>query len=215
MAADLHRKANPRSRLKLLPEELQARIFEVVEMGTLEEAIAWLKDEMQPPILIGKSALAEWAAGYRRRIYIQEAESDAAEMEDMLKRSSLQLTPEAIAAISNAVFLNRASKTGDAKTFIGVASVIQRSQELRSNQSAHADKMAVAHAKLELQNAEHARKLKELEMKLHQFEKEKAAALKAVAAAEKKGASPELIKGVRSALNFRPPEQAPAPAAST
>lgn len=203
MSDDLHRKVSPRARLKTLPADLQAKIFEAIESGTLEAGVEWLREEMQ--ITLGKSALSEWAAWYRRREWIKEAESDAADMEDMLKRSGLQLTPEAISAISNAVFLNRASKAGDAKTFVQVAGVIQRSQELRSNQAAHEDKMAVAHKKLELQAAEHERKLKELEMKLADYEKEKAAAAKVLDSAAEKGASPQLIESVRSALNFRPP----------
>lgn len=203
MSDDLHRKVNPRAKLKTLPEDLQSKIFEAVESGTLEDGVKYLAEEMQ--ITIGKSALAEWAAWYRRREWIKDAESDAAEMEDMLKRSGLQLTPDAIAAISNAVFLNRASKMGDAKTFTQVASVIQRSQELKSSQAAHADKMDIAHKKLELARTDQERKLKELEMKLADYEKEKAAASRVLDAAAEKGASPQLIESVRTALNFRPP----------
>lgn len=203
---DIHRKVNPRAKIKTLPDELQSRIFEVVETGTLEEALEWLSTEMQ--IKIGKSALAEWAAWYRRREWIKDAESDAADMEDMLKRSGLQLGPEAITAIANAVFLNRASKMGDAKTFVATAGVIQRAQELQSNQAAHKDKMQVAHMKLELQTRDMERKMKELEMKLADYEKEKAAASKALDAAAEKGASPALINSVREALNFRPPQAA-------
>lgn len=206
MSDDLHRKVNPRAKLKTLPEELQSRIFEVVEGGTIEAALEWLRDEMK--ISIGKSAVAEWAAWYRRREWMKDAESDAAEMEDMLKRSGLQLTPEAIAAISNAVFLNRASKMGDAKTFTRVASVIQRSQELRSQQAAHADKMELAKSKLELQRAKLEQDNRKLQMQIAEFEKEKAAAAKVLDAAADKGASPQLIKSVRDALNFRPPQEA-------
>lgn len=207
MSEDIHRKVNPRSKLKTLPEELQSRIFDVVETGTLEEAIEWLSTEMQ--IQIGKSALSEWAAWYRRREWIKDAESDAADMEDMLKRSGLQLTPEAITAIANAVFLNRASKMGDAKTFVATAGVIQRAQELQSSQAAHKDKMQVAHLKLELQTRDMERKMKELEMKLADYEKEKVAAARVLDTAADKGASPALIQSVREALNFRPPADAP------
>lgn len=164
MSEDIHRKVNPRAKLKTQPDEIQSRLFAVVEESTLDEALEYVREELK--IDVGRSALAEWAAWYRRRQWISDAESDAAEMEDMLKRSGLQLTPDAISAISNAVFLNRASKMGDAKTFVQVAGVIQRSQELKSSQAAHEDKMAVAHKKLELQAAEHQRKLKELEAKL-------------------------------------------------
>ena len=169
MSEDIHRKVNPKAKLKTLPEELQSRIFEVVETGTLDEALEWLSTEMQ--INVARSTLGDWAAWYRRREWIKDAESDAAEMEDMLKRSGLQITPEGIAAISNAVFLNRASKLGDAKTFVATAGVIQRSQELQSNQAAHKDKMKIAEKKLDLQDRELARKLKELEMKVIEFEK--------------------------------------------
>jgi protein-arginine kinase activator protein McsA len=202
VSADIHRKVNPRAKLKTLPEEIQERLFEQVESTTLEAALEYVRDELK--ITIGKTALADWAAWYRRREWIKEAESDASEMEDMLKRSGLQLGPEAISAIANAVFLNRASKLGDAKTFVATASVIQRSQELQNNQAAHKDKMEVAHLKLDLQTRDMERKMKELEMKLADYEKEKAAASKVLDVAAEKGASPQLIENVRAALNFRP-----------
>lgn len=204
MSADIHRKVNPRAKLKTLPDDLQQKLFEVVESGTLEDTLDYVRDELK--IQIGKSALAEWAAWYRRREWMKDAESDAADMEDMLKRSGLQLTPEAIAAISNAVFLNRASKMGDAKTFTQVAGVIQRSQELRSQQAAHKDKMEVAHKKIELQAAEHERKLKELEMKVAEFERQTAAAAKVLDAADKKGGmSIETRDAMRAALGMTGP----------
>ena len=206
MSADPHRKVNPRSKLKLLPDELQEKLFELVESTSLDATLEYVRDELK--IVIGRTALADWAAWYRRREWIKDAESDAAEMEDMLKRSGLQLGPEAIGAIANAVFLNRASKMGDAKTFVATASVIQRSQELQSNQAAHKDKMEIAHLKLELQSKDMERKMKELEMKLADYEKEKAAASKALDVAADKGASPQLIESVRAALNFRPPTPA-------
>lgn len=203
MSEDIHRKVNPRAKLKTQPAEIQSRLFAVVEESTLDEALEHVREELK--IDVGRSALAEWAAWYRRRQWISEAESDAAEMEDMLKRSGLQLTPDAISAISNAVFLNRASKMGDAKTFVQVAGVIQRSQELKSSQAAHEDKMQLASRKLELQAAKLANENKKLQMQIAEFEKEKAAASRALDAAAEKGASPQLIESVRSALNFRPP----------
>jgi len=169
MSTDPTRKVNPRAKLKLLPEDIQEKLFEQVESSTLEETLEYVREELQ--ITIGRTALADWAAWYRRREWIKDAESDAAEMEDMLKRSGLQLGPEAISAVANAVFLNRASKMGDAKTFVATAGVIQRSQELQSSQSAHKDKMEVAHKKLELQQQDQVRKMKELEMKVAEFER--------------------------------------------
>ncbi len=203
MSDDIHRKVNPRAKLKTQPDEIQSRLFTVVEESTLDEAHEYVRDELK--IDVGRSALAEWAAWYRRRQWIAEAESDAGEMEDMLKRSGLQLTPDAIAAISNAVFLNRASKMGDAKTFVQVAGVIQRSQELKSNQAAHEDKMQLANRKVELQAAKLENENKKLQMQIAEFEKEKAAASRALDVAAEKGASPQLIESVRTALNFRPP----------
>lgn len=202
-ANDMHRKTRSDAKLKKLDEELQARLYETCETSSLDEALEWLRDEMK--ITVARSTLGAWAADRRRRLWIEECESEAAELEELLSNPKLKLRPEQIGVIGNAVFLNRASKEGDTKAFVAVASTIQRSQELEAQQAAHKDKMAVQHKKLELQQANLQRQLKELEMKVAQYEKEKAAAAKALNAAEKKGASPTLIEGVRKAMNFRPP----------
>jgi hypothetical protein len=201
MSNALHRKAHPSARIKTLPEDLQERIYEVCQAGTYKDAIRWLADEMK--ITISDSALSDWFGWRTRKLAIEQAESEATEIRDLLASPGLQLSPAQLAGIGNAIFINRATKVGDAKTFREVAGVVQRSQELEANQAAHADKMTIARRKLELQAAEHERKLKELEMKVARFEKEKKAAEDVMQNASKKGGmSPETRKALRQALGM-------------
>jgi hypothetical protein len=146
------RKAHPSAKIKTLPEDLQQKIYEQCLTAKYADVIEWLKDELK--IIISDSSLSEWFGYYRRKLEIAEAESEAREIEELLKTPGLQLSPEQLSGIGNAIFINRATKTGDAKTFVQVASVIQRNNELRSNQQEHADKMSLAERKLEVKKQE-------------------------------------------------------------
>lgn len=198
------RKVHPAAKLKTLSPELQEALwayFAEDPKRTLLDAVTFAADELS--IITSIQRMSEWRGWYARNLAIDEAESDASELESMLSKPGLALTPEAISAISNAVFLNRASKTGDAETFVKVAGIIQRSQELKASQQGHADKMQVAHAKLKLQSQQAERQLKELEMKVAQFEKERRAAEALLNPSQAKGGmSIETINTVRQALNM-------------
>lgn len=168
---DTVRKVHPAAKLKTLSAELQEALwsfFAEDPKRKLADAVAYAQDELN--IVTSIQRMSEWRGWYARNLAIDEAESDASELEAMLSKPGLALSPDAIAAISNAVFLNRASKTGDVETFVKVASIIQRAQELKASQAGHSDKMEVAQAKLKLQAMETERKLKELEMKVKAFE---------------------------------------------
>lgn len=165
------RKVHPAAKLKTLSPETQEALwgfFAEDPKRTLAAAVDFADQELG--IITSIQRMSEWRGWYARNLAIDEAESDASELEAMLSKPGLALSPDAIAAISNAVFLNRASKTGDVETFVKVASIIQRAQELKASQAGHSDKMEVAQAKLKLQAMETERKLKELEMKVKAFE---------------------------------------------
>lgn len=170
------RKVHPAAKLKTLSPELQEALwayFAEDPKRTLLDAVTFAAEELS--IITSIQRMSEWRGWYARNLAIDEAESDASELESMLSKPGLALTPEAISAISNAVFLNRASKTGDAETFVKVAGIIQRSQELKASQQGHADKMQLAQGQLDLRRKDLDRKLKELEMKLKTFEERESA----------------------------------------
>jgi hypothetical protein len=172
---DTVRKVHPAAKLKTLPSETQEALwgfFAEDSKRTLAAAVDFADQELG--IVTSIQRMSEWRGWYARNLAIDEAESDASELEAMLSKPGLALSPDAIAAISNAVFLNRASKTGDVETFVKVASIIQRAQELKASQAGHSDKMEVAQAKLKLQAMEAERKLKELEMKVKACEAKEA-----------------------------------------
>lgn len=146
---DTPRKVHPAAKLKTLSPELQEALwafFAEDPKRTLLDAVTFAADDLS--IITSIQRMSEWRGWYARNLAIDEAESDASELESMLSKPGLALTPEAISAISNAVFLNRASKTGDAETFVKVAGIIQRSQELKASQQGHADKMKIEGEKL-------------------------------------------------------------------
>ncbi len=165
------RKVHPAAKLKTLGPDVQDALWEWFcedPKRTLVLATDWLKDEHQ--IITSVQRVSEWRGWYARKIEIETAESEAHELEQLLGTKALSLTPDQISAIGNAVFLNRATKLGDAKTFVQVAGVVQRSQELKASQQGHTDKMEIARATLVLKEKEQARKVKELELKVATFE---------------------------------------------
>jgi hypothetical protein len=155
------------AKLKTLPAEVQEAMwvfFNEDPTRTLADAVPWLKSEHD--VTTSVQRLSEWRGWYERRKFIDDANSEAEELAELLSKPGCTLTPAQIEGITNAVFLNRASKAGDLEVFKVSAAIVQRAQELRANQAAHEDKMRVAEKKLELQRRELERKLKELEIKL-------------------------------------------------
>jgi len=170
------RKVHPAAKLKTLSAELQEALwafFAEDPKRTLADAVTHAADELG--IITSSQRMSEWRGWYARNLAIDEAESDAGELEARLRKPGLSLTPDTISALGNAVFLNKASKTGDAETFVRVAAIIQRAQELKASQEGHADKMQLAHGQLDLRRKDLERKMKELEMKLKTFEEREAA----------------------------------------
>lgn len=157
------------AKLKTLPAEVQEAMwvfFNEDPTRTLADAVPWLKSEHD--VTTSVQRLSEWRGWYERRKFIDDANSEAEELAELLSKPGCTLTPAQIEGITNAVFLNRASKAGDLEVFKVSAAIVQRAQELRANQAAHEDKMRVAEKKLELQRRELERKLKDTEAKLKQ-----------------------------------------------
>lgn len=169
------RKPLPSAVLKNLPDEDQAALYEFLKSRkpdgkgvTLAEGVQWLFSNNG--IRTNDTSLGDWRGWYEMRQEINGWNTDVEELKQLL-RTDAAIDPNLIPKIGEAVFISRAAKAGDAKTFAAVASIIQRHKELESGQAEHADKMKIAREKLDLQNRQLARQMKELEMKVAEFER--------------------------------------------
>lgn len=196
------RKPHPSSVLKTLPDDDQAALFEFLRDKTLAEGVQWLFSNNG--VRTNDSSLSDWRSWYAMTQEIGAWNSDVEELKQLL-RTDATIDPNLIPKIGEAVFISRAAKQGDAKTFAAVASIIQRHKELEANQAAHGDKMKLGRDKLDLQNRDLARKNKELEIKVAEFEKQKHAAEVALNKAKGNGGmTEETVKVIRQALGMSP-----------
>lgn len=169
------RKPHPSSVLKNLPDEDQAALFEFLggtgpdgKGRSLADGVKWLFSNNG--VRTNDSSLSEWRGWYAMSQEIGAWNADVEELKKLLSTDTA-IDPNLIPKIGEAVFISRAAKQGDAKTFAAVASIIQRHKELESGQAEHADKMKIARGKLDLQNRNLERQMKELEMKVAEFER--------------------------------------------
>ena len=165
------RKVHPNAKLKTLAESVQEEIWNWLEEDrkrTLAEAVEWMRSRLR--IETSVQRLSEWRGWYRRNLEVDQIESEVGEIEAMLRKLG-DVPPEKIEAIGNTLFLNRATKAADAKTFTQVAAVVQGRQRIDDARQEHADKMAIAHKRLEQKQADleiAKRKLELLEAKVSQ-----------------------------------------------
>ncbi len=177
------RKTDPRAKLKTLPEDTQAALWQWLgedRTRKLEDAAAWLYSEHD--VRTDFRRLSEWRLWYARKLEIEEAQSEAAEIEEALKRSG-RYNARQLEELGNVIFLNRATKTGDAATFKLAAQVMQGRERIEGEKTAHQDKMTIAREKLNLQS----RTLDQTKRRLDQAER-KIIALEAQAEAAKAAA---------------------------
>ncbi|MDB6005155.1 MAG: hypothetical protein JWR15_2142, partial [Prosthecobacter sp.] len=112
------------------------------------------------------TSLGDWRGWYEMRQEISGWNADVEELKQLL-RTDAAIDPNLIPKIGEAVFISRAAKAGDAKTFAAVASIIQRHKELESSQAVHHDKMQLEDKKLKRKD----RGLDQAEKKLAQAER--------------------------------------------
>ncbi len=177
------RKIDPRAKLKTLDADIQSALWDWLmedTSRTLADAVTWIYSKHD--IRTDFRRLSEWRAWYARKLEIETAESEAAEIEEALKRSG-QYNAAQLEALGNIIFLNRATKTGDAKTFTAVAQVLQGRERLGNEVAAHKDKIEVARDRVKLQG----KTLEQTKRRLDQAER-KILALEAQAEAAKAAA---------------------------
>jgi hypothetical protein len=160
------RKPHPSSVLKTLSDEDQAALFEFMSDSkkTLADGVAWLFSNNG--VRTSDSSLSEWRQWYKMKTDIEAWNADSEALKEMLSTET-EIDQNLIPKIAEAVFISRAAKTGDAKMFATVASIIQRHKELESNQQSHADKMQLEDKKL----ARKDRALTQAEKKIAQQER--------------------------------------------
>jgi hypothetical protein len=197
------------AKLKTLPADVQAALWSFFEEDAkrkLEDAVPWLMSEHN--VATDFRRVSEWRLWYARKLEIESAQSEAEEIKEALALAG-QYSAKQLEQVGNLIFLNRATKEGDAKVFAQVANVLQGRESMEAKATQHEDKMKVANKRLELQSADMQRKLKELEMKVAEFEKAKAQAEKEITKAGNTGGmSPEAVAALRSALGWTPPVEA-------
>jgi hypothetical protein len=173
----MSRKPPPSAVIKTLPDEDQEALFEFLVKHTLAEGVKWLFSNNG--VRTNDSSLSEWRGWYQLK---QSIGGHNAFVEDVAKElAARQVNPDLIPQLSETVFLFKAAKEGDAKTFAAVASLVQRDAELKAQQKAHADKMDLEGRKLTRKD----RGLDQAQKKLDQAER-KIAALEAQAIAASK-----------------------------
>lgn len=165
------RKPHPSSVLKNLPDEDQAALFEFLGSAgpdgkgkSLADGVKWLFSNNG--VRTNDSSLSEWRGWYAMSQEIGAWNADVEELKELLSTDTA-IDPNLIPKIGEAVFISRAAKNGDAKTFAAVAGIIQRHKELESNQAVHADKMQLEDKKLKRKD----RGLDQSEKKLAQAER--------------------------------------------
>ena len=149
----MERKTHPNAKLKTLSEETQSALWEFFAEDAsrkLSDAVPWLKSEWD--VVTNVQRLSEWRGWYARKVSLEEAQSEASEIEEMLARSG-KYDAKQLEELGNVIFLNRATKLGDAAMFRAVASVVQNRERIDDARTEHADKMKLAAKRLEQQKA--------------------------------------------------------------
>lgn len=164
------RKPHPSSALKVLPDDDQAALFEFLRTHTLAEGVAWLFSNNG--VRTNDSSLSEWRQWYKMSQDIAAWDNDIASLQEQL--AGMGTDPDLIPKIGEAVFISRAAKSGDAKTFATVASVIQRHRELKASQQQHEDKMQVKGKELEQRDKTIQQKDRQIELLKRRVEMQEA-----------------------------------------
>lgn len=203
----MSRKPHPSSVLKTLSDDDQGALFEFLRTHTLAEGVQWLFSNNG--VRTNDTSLSEWRSWYQMRQQIAGWNSEVEDLKSLLSTDQA-IDANLIPKIAEAVFISRAAREGDAKTFAAVASVIQRQKELENQQAAHADRMKLESRKLRRKD----RQLDQMQTKLEQAERKlqaQEARIRAAEAAMVKatgdgGMTEETLKLVRKALGMTDPE---------
>lgn len=164
----MFRKPLPSAKIKTLPDDVQNALLEFCEKNTLAQAVAWLEEKHG--IKSSDSAVSEWRSWRLLLRNVQTYNAQADELADAL-RARGDVPEDLVSRIAEAVFLSRASKDGDAKTFAAVASIIQRANESRFEEWRAKEVLELKRQQIEISRQELARKNKALEAQIAKAKK--------------------------------------------
>jgi hypothetical protein len=109
------RKPRSDSKLKTLPEDVQAQIADWCAQDSLQSAVSRCASELQ--LQTSLASMSEFFAWYRLRATFSQAEQNAQLVEQMLREKFPDATPEKIAAAGQLVFTMQAANANDVETF--------------------------------------------------------------------------------------------------
>jgi hypothetical protein len=175
----------PSALQSVLSDEKQAELREFLREHTLEQGREWLKTNAG--LTRAKSSLSEWVGWYDM---IQDCKAFSSDLDGVVEElKAAKIDADTAAKVGHAVFLSRAAKSGDAKTYATVASVVLRAAELEAAKIANAEKNAIAKAGIDLRKNSLAiaeRKIAALEKKAAQLEEKNRLAIEAAKQAKNK-----------------------------
>lgn len=157
------RKPRSDSKLKTLPEAVQAQIADWCAQDSLQSAVLRCAAELQPPVRTSLSAMSEWWAWYRLSATFSQADAHARQVEELLRRQFPGATPEKIAAAGQLVFTMQAANAQDTKEF-------RELEYLRITKETAFHKVEMDKAKLRQKDAQIRQKNEELALQLRRVQ---------------------------------------------
>lgn len=171
----------------------------MLQTKTLAEGVAWCQEL---GVKTSDSSLSEWFRRYRMIRKVEGYDQAADELAVRLAKRGID--PLLAPKLAQQVFLLQAAEAEDAETFEAMTKIIHSHLQFEASQQAHADKMTIAEKRLQLQAADLDRKNKELQSRLDELERQRAAAEEAITRANKDGGmTDETVKLIRQALGMK------------
>lgn len=119
------RKTRPDARLKLLPSERQAEIYERLGKAGYDDVRGWLA---QDGLRVGRTALAEFYSWYALRLTFQQTEADTENFLELLKRQLPELPAAKLTELGDTFFNLQAIKKQDPKLFLAMQGAKQKAR---------------------------------------------------------------------------------------
>lgn len=136
----MSRKHSPRAVLKKLDDDIQARLYDYLKAASLADGVKYCREELK--VATNDTSLSEWRSWFEMMQRINRYSAGADDLKAEL--SARNVDPDLVAKLGEQYFMSKAAEDGDVKAYAAVASIVQRHNELKAQQQAHADKMAVA-----------------------------------------------------------------------
>lgn len=183
------RKPHAKSRLKTLPADRQADLFEYLKSHTLAEGVQWLAAS---GVDTQDSSLSEWYSWYPDWLALNQRLTAASTMgedvADILRALPLNLDEQKLSQASQAIFEADALRAGDSELFVALRKL--RQEDVKAAQK----------------QAQIAQKDKEITLAVDKFQFEAATAVMAhlaelrTIAADRALSGPEKVKAVQLKL---------------